>query len=87
MIGNLTSNHIAKRRAKLEAFLQGITRLPGIEEFLAFQTFLGGSHSKGDVRERSSNGASKSIFDEEMSDEDWEETPEQESRRKCTQLT
>jgi hypothetical protein len=81
MIGNLTSNHIAKRRAKLEGYLQGITRLPGIEEFLAFQTFLGGSHSKGDVRERNGNGTAKSIFDEEMSDEDWEETPEQESRR------
>ena len=82
MIGNLTSNHIAKRRAKLEAYLQGITRLPGIEEFLAFQTFLGGSHTKGDVREHAANGATKSIFDEEMSDENWEETPEQQNRRK-----
>jgi hypothetical protein len=42
IIGNLNPSHIAKRRIKLELYLQGISKLQGVADFLAFQTFLTG---------------------------------------------
>jgi hypothetical protein len=47
IIGNLNPTHIAKRRIKLELYLQGISKLQGVADFLAFQTFLTGDSRDG----------------------------------------
>jgi hypothetical protein len=69
IIGNLNPSHIAKRRIKLELYLQGISKLQGVADFLAFQTFLTGDsrdsvnakkQKKSDLNTPSSNPNSNS---------------------------
>lgn len=56
VIGNLSQHVIEKRRQKLETYLNFIVTIPGMNNFLAFETFLG-----ADLRQRGIKNKGKQV--------------------------
>eukprot|EP01121_Diplochlamys_sp_Union-15-3_P001768 TRINITY_DN1153_c0_g1_i6.p1 TRINITY_DN1153_c0_g1~~TRINITY_DN1153_c0_g1_i6.p1 ORF type:complete len:578 (-),score=80.93 TRINITY_DN1153_c0_g1_i6:373-2106(-) len=91
LLSNMSSSLVEKRRKKLENYVQFVASLPGIEDFLAFQTFLGGDLRRRGLKKNrligKGNFVSKSSDDEDRSltDSDDTETMEERERRLATE--
>lgn len=79
IIGNLSQHVIEKRRRKLEVYLNFIVTIPGINSFLAFETFLG-----ADLRQRGVKNKNKSMDIDPEIEELYKET---EKERELSMLT
>jgi len=82
LMGNLSNTLVEKRRQKLEVYLHFVSSLAGIEDFLAFQTFLGGDLRQRGIKKKKrkhmfSMGSTQDSSDSDFSDDDDYLTPEE----------